>query len=229
MALAIIVPVLNEMNVLPTLCHQLAEQGAGQSIIVDGGSDDGSWEWLQANWRDGNKRLAVRSASGRARQMNAGVAQCNAEILLFLHADSQLPVSATALVKNALRGPLIWGRFDVRFASKRPVMTVIAWFINIRSRLTGIATGDQAIFVDRTAFQCVGGYDLLPLMEDVALCRKLKQLGKPACLSAKVETSARRWEQGGVIKTVLLMWYLRLAYYLGVSPERLAHQYRHVR
>lgn len=228
-ALTIIVPLLNERAGLPGLCRQLAKQDAEQSIIVDGGSDDGSWQWLQTNWQDGKKCLALRGDCGRAQQMNIGAARCDTDMLLFLHADSKLPVNACALIRKAITGGALWGRFDVQIESSRYAMKVIAWFINLRSRLTGVATGDQAIFVSSNAFQRVGGYDLIPLMEDIALSRKLKRLGQPACLPDKVLTSARRWEEGGVTKTVLLMWYLRLAYYLGVTPQRLARHYRHVR
>ncbi|MBT8114188.1 MAG: TIGR04283 family arsenosugar biosynthesis glycosyltransferase [Arenicella sp.] len=227
--LAIIVPALNEMPMLPALSQQLVALGVQQSIIVDGGSDDGSWEWLRANWHNGKSRLALQSDGGRAGQMNAGAAHSEADIYLFLHADSVLPDGAVEAISGALADTAQWGRLDVRFDSTMPAMKVIEWFINVRARLTGVATGDQAIFVARELFERVGGYDLIPLMEDIALSTKLKRLGRPACLADKVLTSARRWEQGGVIKTVLLMWYLRLAYYCGVPAERLARQYAHIR
>ena len=224
--LAIIVPVFNEAAVLPALCQQLDKSMAQQLIVVDGGSDDDSWQWLQSNWHNGANRCALQSGAGRAQQMNTGATHSKADIYLFLHADTTLPDGAIDAVLTAVDDSTRWGRFDLRFDSSKSSMRVIAWFINLRSRLTGVATGDQAIFVEREWFERVGGFDPIPLMEDVALCKKLKRIGDPACLTGKVTTSARRWERNGVIKTVLLMWYLRLAYYLGASPQRLAQRYR---
>ena len=231
--LTIIVPILNELNGIENLVSHLAQVGAEQVIIVDGGSADGSLTWLKKHWEDRDDgRIAMQAPAGRALQMNAGVWLASSDIILFLHSDSRLPRGAKLEVLAARERQNIWGRFDIEFSGhtgSRWSMRVIALLINIRSRLTSIATGDQAIFVDRGIFKKVGGYPKIQLMEDVALSKTLKRQGVPHCSALKVRTSARRWEQGGVIKTVLLMWYFRLAYFLGASPKRLADQYRQTR
>ncbi|HSN31382.1 MAG TPA: TIGR04283 family arsenosugar biosynthesis glycosyltransferase, partial [Ideonella sp.] len=189
-------------------------------IVVDGGSDDGTAA-LAAPLCD---RL-LRTAPGRARQMNAGARAARGEALVFLHADTRLPDGADALILAALREHS-WGRFDVAIDSRRPVLKIVACAMNLRSRLSGIATGDQAIFVRRDVFS---GFPEIALMEDVAFSRAMKARGRPACLRARVTTSGRRWEAGGVLRTVLLMWRLRLLYAAGRSPERLAREYPHRR
>ena len=149
------------------------------------------------------------------------------EVLLFLHADTRLPAGASRLIADALRdGTHRWGRFDVRIAGRPFMLRVVAWSMNVRSRWTGIATGDQAIFIDRTTFSSVGGYPDQPLMEDVELARRLCKLSRPACIASKVTTSGRRWETRGVWRTILLMWRLRWAYWRGASPHELAKAYR---
>jgi len=160
----------------------------------------------------------LRSPRGRALQMNAGARAATGDVLVFLHADTRLPLRADELILNS---PL-WGRFDVLIEGRHPLLKVVAWAMNLRSRLTGIATGDQAIFVRRDAFP---GFPEIALMEDVALSRLLKRRAAPACLRARVATSGRRWESRGVLRTIFLMWRLRLLYFLGVSPERLARRY----
>ncbi len=156
--------------------------------------------------------------------MNAGAALGSGDALLFLHADTALPDDADRLIDAAL-ARRAWGRFDLRIAGRHPLLAVVARMINWRSRLTGIATGDQAIFVSREAFQKVGGFPDLPLMEDIAISRRLKRLCRPFCIATPVVTSGRRWELNGVVSTILLMWRLRLAYYLGVEPALLAELY----
>ena len=164
---------------------------------------------------------------GRARQMNAGARAASASTLLFLHADTTLPAGALASVCEQMSvGPHAWGRFDVQISGRAGMLRVIAACMNWRSRVTGIATGDQAIFVRREAFDAVGGYPDQPLMEDIELSARLLRLGRPLCLPAKVVTSGRRWEQRGVWRTILLMWSLRLLYWLGVPAARLASAYR---
>ncbi len=159
--------------------------------------------------------------------MNAGAAAAHADLLLFLHADTRLPSDALALVLAALAAPhRDWGRFDVRIVGRHPMLALVAAGMNLRSRLSGIATGDQAIFVRRAAFDAVGGFPAQPLMEDVELSRRLKRRARPVCLRARVETSGRRWEKFGIWRTIGLMWRLRLFYWLGVSPERLEKAYR---
>lgn len=221
--ISVIIPVLNEAGGLgATLAalQPLRERGH-ELIVVDGGSRDGS---VTIARRHADR--VVMSGAGRALQMNAGAEHARHEILLFLHADTRLPEQADALVQRALQKPeQVWGRFDIRLSGARPVFRVIETAINWRSALTGIATGDQAIFVLRTWFERVGAYDGLPLMEDVALSRKLRRHAWPRRIAARAETSSRRWEQRGVLRTLLLMWQLRAAYFLGVHPDKLAARY----
>jgi rSAM/selenodomain-associated transferase 2 len=183
---------------------------------VDGGSSDGTPE-LAAALCD----HLLRSEKGRARQMNAGARIARGDALLFLHADTRLPANADQVILAALAGAA-WGRFDVRIDGRHPLLRVVACAMNLRSRITGIATGDQAIFVRHDAF---AGFPDVPLMEDVAFSQAMKRRGRPACLREQVVTSGRRWERAGVLRTIALMWRLRLLYSLGVSPERLARDY----
>jgi rSAM/selenodomain-associated transferase 2 len=165
---------------------------------------------------------------GRALQMNVGAAKANGDVLLFLHADTRLPGEAERLVLDGLaRSGHAWGRFDVVIEGRHPMLRLVAAMMNLRSRLTGIATGDQAIFVKRDAFQAAGGFPEIPLMEDIALSKRLKRGGRPLCLRERATTSGRRWETHGVFRTILLMWRLRLAYFLGADPAALAGRYRY--
>ncbi|HET9653073.1 MAG TPA: TIGR04283 family arsenosugar biosynthesis glycosyltransferase, partial [Usitatibacter sp.] len=190
-------------------------------IVVDGGSRDATRE-IAAPLCD----RVLAAPRGRAAQMNAGAAAASADTLLFLHADTLLPVDAPAIVASALAGGRhAWGRFDVTIGSPHPLLAVVAMLMNARSRWTGIATGDQAIFVRRAAFEAVGGFPSIPLMEDVALSRALRRLSPPAALRRRVVTSGRRWERHGILRTVVLMWRLRAAYALGADPHRLARRY----
>jgi rSAM/selenodomain-associated transferase 2 len=186
-------------------------------IVADGGSGDGTPRLAQPHCD-----RVVHCGRGRALQMNAGARAASGDALLFLHADTRLPAFSDELVLDALK-ERAWGRFDVAIDSSRPLLRVVAWAMNLRSRLTGIATGDQAIFVRRGAF---AGFPEIALMEDVAFCKRMKRLGPPACLRDKVLTSGRRWESRGVLRTIVLMWSLRLAYFFGVSPDRLVRFYR---
>jgi rSAM/selenodomain-associated transferase 2 len=192
---------------------------------VDGGSTDAT---AAAVGRFPRVRM-LASPHGRARQMNAGARAARGDVLLFLHADTLLPDGALAAVDAAVGDPgVVAGRFDVRFDSPRPVFRMIAWFMNQRSRWSGISTGDQAIFVRREVFEGLGGYPDMPLMEDVELCRRLKRRGRLAALRLRVTTSARKWEREGAVRTILLMWALRLLYMVGVPPARLHRwYYRH--
>lgn len=215
--LTIIIPTLNEAATLQSSLQALQPLRARgvQVVVVDGGSRD-STATIAKPLAD----LVLTAPRGRALQMNAGAAAARSEMLLFLHADTRLPMEADELTfKN------IWGRFDVRIDSSSWMLKIVSTFINWRSRLSGIATGDQAIFVRRDAFEAVGGFDNIPLMEDIALSKKLKRLSRPTCLHEKVITSARRWEQYGVWRIIFLMWKLRAAYFLGADPKRLAKQY----
>lgn len=225
MRLSIIVPVLNEAGGIAAALDALAGlRAAGHEVIVvDGGSTDGTPDFAAPR--------ADRVASaprGRASQMNAGARFANGDVLLFLHADTRLPARADRAVLDGLAGRgRAWGRFDVRIDTRHPLLRVVASFMNLRSRWTGIATGDQAIFVRRDAFAAIGGFPPVALMEDIALSAALKRVSPPLCLRDHVLTSGRRWESRGVVRTVLLMWWLRLRYFLGASPERLAEIYRH--
>ena len=216
--LSVIVPALNEAPAIREALEALAPlRGCGHEVIVvDGGSNDATAS-LAASACD---RLLV-APRGRALQMNAGALAASGDALVFLHADTRLPERADELIDTAL-ARATWGRFDVRIASSRPLLALVGWAINLRSRLTGIATGDQAMFVRRDAFP---GFPEIPLMEDIALSRLLKRRGPPACVRAPVVTSARRWEARGVWRTILLMWRLRLLYALGAAPQRLARHY----
>jgi rSAM/selenodomain-associated transferase 2 len=223
--LTIVIPVLNEAAIIVAALQGLAPLRArgAEVIVADGGSHDGTAN-LAAPLAD--RVITVRR--GRGAPLNAGAALGCGDALLFLHADTALPDDADRLIAAAL-ARRAWGRFDLRIAGRHPFLAVIARMINWRSRVTGVATGDQAIFVRRDAFLQVGGFPDLPLMEDIALSRRLKRLCRPSCIAAPVVTSGRRWEANGVVRTVVLMWRLRLAYYLGVAPARLARRYSPVR
>lgn len=221
-ALCIVVPVLDEADGLADrlrALQRLRERGA-RVIVVDGGSRDNTLEVAREH-----ADLAFRAPRGRGAQMNAGAAACPADALLFLHVDTQLPGDADALIESALRGRRGWGRFDVRIDSRRLSLRIVANAMNLRSRWTGIATGDQALFVRHDLFCAIGGFPDIPLMEDIAISRLLRRHGSPACLRERVTTSARRWERHGVLRTILLMWRLRAAYFLGADPAHLALKY----
>ena len=220
--LSIIMPVLDEAPQIVARLQALQPlRAAGAELVVaDGGSSDGTAQ-LAAPLAD---RVLI-ARRGRAAQMNAGAAASRGRTLLFLHADTTLPAAALPALHAAVDGGASWGRFDVRIAGRHPLLRVVERMMNWRSRLTGIATGDQAIFVRRAVFESLGGYPELPLMEDIALCAALKRQAAPACLRATVTTSARRWEQHGVLRTILLMWRLRAAWFLGADPARLARRY----
>lgn len=226
MRLSIIIPVLNEAERLQGLLGHLASLRDSEVIVVDGGSEDGS---RQAALRAGAQ--VIFSERGRARQMNAGAAVAQGDILLFLHADTLLPLSADRLIENAIRrsgrnSEYAWGRFDVCIAGRPFMLRVVASLMNWRSRLTGIATGDQAMFMMRRAFESVGGFPDQLLMEDIELSHRLLELSRPVCLSDKVITSGRRWETHGVWRTIWLMWRLRWLYWCGVSADELVKLYR---
>ena len=221
--LSIVVPALNEAAGIVATLQALAPLRARgvELLLADGGSTDGT-PVLAAPWVD----AVVQAPRGRALQMNAGAARARGEVLLFLHADTLLPAGADGLVLQAVAAGARWGRFDVDIQGRPSMLRVVAALMNLRSRATGIATGDQAMFCTRAAFAQVGGFPVQPLMEDVELSRRLKRLGPPACLRARVRTSGRRWEQRGVWRTILLMWRLRWRYWRGASPDSLARAYR---
>jgi rSAM/selenodomain-associated transferase 2 len=223
--LSIIVPVFNEGDRIGEALAALAplRQRGVEVIVVDGGSNDTT---VQSALPSADH--VITASRGRARQMNAGAAAADGEVLLFLHADTTLPPDADRLVIDALVGSnRVWGRFDVRIDGPGS-LSVVAAMMNIRSRLTGIATGDQAMFVGRAAFAAAGGFPEIELMEDIALSRRLKAFSPPLCLQQRVVTSGRRWQQRGILRTILLMWRLRLAYFFGAKPAALARQYGYV-
>jgi rSAM/selenodomain-associated transferase 2 len=222
--LSIIIPVLDEAPHIQSCLTALTgiRRAGCEVIVVDGGSRDGTPD-LAAPLCD----RVVLSDRGRAAQMNAGAAFARSPVLLFLHADTALPQGALDAIEAATRGrEFAWGRFDVRLDSPRRTLRMVASMMNARSRLTGVATGDQAIFMTRAAYDAVYGFPPIALMEDVAISKRLKRLARPTCLRLTATTSARRWETRGVWRTIVLMWRLRLAYFLGASPEALARRYR---
>ena len=228
--ISVVIPVLNEKHNLPKLLEQLGQFSFMQVIIVDGGSDDGSWQYL-LDFKETSSISGLEillSESGRARQMNAGAKLVKADVILFLHADTVLPPNAIEQISAGVEYS-DWGRFNVAFNESDLRMSVVAWCMNWRSCITGVATGDQAIFVHRKVFEKLQGFANIPLMEDVELSKRLLKQSKPACLKAKVITSARRWLKQGVVRTVVFMWRLRWAYFFGASPEKLAKKYHIVR
>jgi rSAM/selenodomain-associated transferase 2 len=219
--LTVVVPTLNEAHGIRASLEALAPLRArGHEVIVaDGGSADAT-----ARLALGHCDQVVHAPRGRALQMNAGAQAARGDALVFLHADTRLPAQADAAILAALQSHL-WGRFDVKIDGDHALLKVVACAMSLRSRLTGIATGDQAIFVERGAFAAVGGFPDIALMEDIVLSRRLKRLGRPLCLKARALTSGRRWEKHGVVRTILTMWRLRLAFFLGAEPGKLAASY----
>lgn len=220
--ISVIIPALNEAgSIEETLLPLQAWRQQGHEIIVaDGGSQDNT-RTLALPLAD----QVVNSPRGRANQMNSGANMATGDVLLFLHADTQLPIEAPKLIRNALKQKP-WGRFDVSLSGRHTMFRVIEFMMNHRSRLTGIATGDQAIFVARDLFEKLNGFAKIPLMEDIDLSKRLKSFSHPACIRHKLITSSRRWEQYGIFKTILLMWQLRLAYFFGAEPEQLKKRYQ---
>ena len=228
MQLSIIIPILNEAKELPGLLEHLAPLRAcgAEVIVVDGGSEDDS---QQVASRAGAQ--IVCTGRSRARQMNAGASAAHGEVLLFLHADTSLPLCANQAIEAAIRrsgraDECVWGHFDVRINGSSFMLRVITMLMNWRSRLSGIATGDQAMFVTSRAFEAVGGFPDQPLMEDIELSMRLLALSRPICLADRVVTSGRRWETHGVWRTIWLMWRLRWSYWRGVPASELAKSYQ---
>jgi len=222
-ALSIVVPTLNEAAGIAAhleALQPLRAQGC-EVVVVDGGSRDATVQ-IARPLAD----VVLSAPRGRGTQLNAGARAARGDLLLFLHADTRLPPGAVEAVRAALaNGKRDWGRFDVEIAGRHPLLRVVARCIGWRSRLSGIATGDQAIFVRRSRFESAGRFPEVPLMEDLALSTALRRAGRPACLRLRVLTSGRRWESRGVLRTILLMWWLRLLFRLGRDPAALARRY----
>jgi rSAM/selenodomain-associated transferase 2 len=223
MRLSIVMPALDEAEGIVAALEALAEMRCRghEVIVVDGGSADGTADLAQ-----GLADQVLAAPPGRASQMNAGARAATGDVLLFLHADSRLPDAVDRLLAQGLAdGVCVWGRFDVRIAGAHPLLRVVESMMNLRSRLTHICTGDQAIFVCRESFEAIGGYPAQELMEDIAISARLRRISAPLCLRQRCTTSARRWERQGVLRAIGLMWWLRLQYALGVAPARLARAY----
>jgi rSAM/selenodomain-associated transferase 2 len=221
MNFSIIIPTLNEEKTIePCLSALQPLRSNCEIIIVDGGSTDNTIV-IARSLAD----KVVSSDKGRARQMNNGARYASGNVLIFLHADTSLPENALQLIQQKLNSSRKWGRFDIQLSGKHFMLKVIAQMMNWRSRLTGIATGDQVIFVTRQAFEKAGQYPEINLMEDIAICKALRKISPPICLKAKVISSGRRWERYGIYKTILLMWNIRLRYFFGADPQILAFLY----
>lgn len=219
---SIVMPVLDEAAgiVMRLQSLQALRRQGVELIVVDGGSRDDTVE------RAGPLAdRVVSTGRGRGRQMNAGAACARGGVLLFLHADTTLPAAAISAARQGLASGAVWGRFDVRIVDGPAGIAVVAWAMNLRSRVTGIATGDQAMFCTRAAFAAAGGFPEIALMEDIVLSQRLRAISRPACLRQRVETSGRRWARHGLVRTVLTMWWLRLRFWLGASPDALARAY----
>ncbi len=232
MTVAVIIPVLNEEEALLSLFKGLLSMDFEEIILVDGGSRDRTVEVAKRFVKTTSypSCRVLSGPKGRAAQMNTGAAEARTDILLFLHADTQLPHNAESLIEQALSHPHhVGGRFDVRFAQDQGYAWMVSRMMNLRSRFSGICTGDQAIFVRRAVFESMGGFADIPLMEDIEFSRRMKRKGTVVALRETVTTSFRRWEQHGPLRTIVRMWILRFFYWLGWSPARLYQYYHHVR
>jgi rSAM/selenodomain-associated transferase 2 len=223
MKVSIIIPVLNEAGCIASMLQSLSgyREAGHEVIVVDGGSSDNTMA-MAAQRAD----KVLHGSTGRAVQMNQGIDAADGDVLLFLHADTRLPHDGVSRIISAVEDGYFWGRFNVRLSGAHFVFRIIERMMNLRSCITGVATGDQAIFISRESIDIVGKYPQLPLMEDVALSKSLRQIGWPACIKDHVVTSSRRWEDKGILQTMLLMWRLRLLFFLGVPAEKLAQHYR---
>ena len=224
MKLSIIIPTLNEEAVIgDTLSSLVSRRNKDIEIVIsDGGSADRTVALCHTV-----TDVIVQGPQGRARQMNRGAAAASGDVLLFLHADTRLPDDFISAIEHALLADdTVWGYFDISLSGQRRSFRIIEGMINLRTAITAIASGDQALFVTRQVFEKLGGYPDIKLMEDIAFSRQLKRLSRPARIRQRATTSSRRWQENGIARTVLLMWYLRLAYYCGVDPDRLWQRYK---
>lgn len=220
-SIAIVIPILNEERVLPLLIAKLVEIGADEVVFVDGDSSDSSPKILQ----EARVHWCV-CRQGRARQMNLGATRVDSDIIVFLHADTLMDSGHLEVIRDAFRSrEVVAGFFHVRLSGRKPIFRLIEFMINWRSRMSNISTGDQAMFVRRKLFDRLGGFPDQPLMEDIELSKRLKREGKILCLPDRVITSSRRWEEAGILRTILLMWQLRFRYWLGADPVKLKALY----
>lgn len=235
MTISVVIPTLNEEATIAATLRSTAPAGFREIIVVDGGSTDRTMAIIGSFMSDTQHSALstmhlIFSPPGRARQLNAGAEAAGGDVVVFLHADTQLPPSAGSRIEAVLAdGLAVGGRFDVQFDSRSLWGSVVGGLMNLRSRLTGISTGDQALFVRKTVFTQLRGFADIPLMEDVEFTARLKRQGQIVALHDRVTTSFRRWERHGPLRTILLMWTLRLLYWIGISPQRLAHLYTTVR
>lgn len=232
MSIAVIIPVLNEEETLPSLLKGILSLGLEEIILVDGNSQDRTIKVAKTFMETSSHPhcIVIPGPKGRAAQMNLGAAQAIADILLFLHADTTLPLNAKSVIEQALSQPdIVGGRFDVRFPQDRGYAWVVSRMMNHRSRFSGICTGDQAMFVRRSVFESLEGFASIPLMEDIEFSRRLKRKGAIVALRDTVTASFRRWEQQGPFRTIVRMWTLRFLYWMGCDPHRLYQYYSHVR
>jgi len=226
LTIGIVVPVLNEAARLESNLAQLLQHDVSELIIVDGGSQDGSRVLAQGFAQAHANIKLITCAVGRAAQMNAGASAISTDIVCFVHADTTLPDDALIMIRRAVGAGQPWGRFDVRFTEPHLLLKIVARSMNWRSALTGVCTGDQCIWVQRTTFESVGGYAEIPLMEDIDLSKRLRKIAAPYRIKAPVTTSARRWLEHGTLRTIALMWWLRFLYWIGVPAHRLTAYYR---
>ncbi len=232
MTIGVVIPLYNEEHSISRTLEALFPHAFHELVIVDGGSTDGTLPLARSlcQGQDQVTFTILSSPQGRARQMNAGAANMASEVILFLHADTLLPSQASFVIEQALSDPsCVGGRFDVQFAQDQGYAWVVSRMMNLRSRLSGIATGDQALFVRKSVFEELGGFAEIPIMEDIDFTRRLKRIGQLAALRSKVTTSFRRWEQQGPLRTILLMWALRGFFWLGLNPHTLYQYYKTVR
>lgn len=223
MSLSIIIPAVNEAENLGRLLHELTSGDAHnvEIIVVDGGSSDNTRQ-IASQYTD----KIITSVRGRAKQMNAGALVASGNIFWFLHADSQLSNDLLSDMMLQSKHKKVWGFFTIRLSGQNVIFRIIEFMMNQRSCITGIATGDQGIFISKDLFLTLGGFREIPLMEDIAITKQLKKKQRPLCIKHhRLTTSSRRWEEQGILRTVLLMWRLRLAYFLGADPEQLVKQY----
>jgi len=234
-SIAVVVPVFNEGDgIVQRVGSLLSDFDFTQVVVVDASDDmtaKTAIEKMAAEFQSDHDTFTVIASAlpGRAVQMNRGAQACTTDVLLFLHADTRLPKDAVTCIREVFENDYQWGRFDVSLNANGLMFRVIEWSMNLRSAVSGIATGDQGIFLKKELFESAGGFAEIPLMEDIELSRRLKKISWPVRIRSKVITSARRWQQQGVLRTVLQMWSLRLQYWLGVSPEKLSTAYRNVR